>query len=513
MKITIQDMIDIATERGGTCLSPEYITAKTKLEWKCKLGHSWFATPNHIKNSTWCPLCSQKRVSDGQRLNIKDAQNIANENKGKCLSENYKNARTKLLWECEKGHAWQAVYDSVRRGTWCPTCAGHEKKNLEDCLEYGKKFNGTCLSKNYVNAHTNLEWKCAEGHTWMASPNNVKRGQWCPSCGYESVAQKLKLSITEIQDLAKKRGGKLISNNYDNAKTKLTWLCINNHTWETTYDSVKRGTWCPVCSAGYGERATKIIFEEIFKVPFEKDRPKWLKNKDGNQMEIDGYNSVLRIGFEHHGEQHYKRIKFYHSETKFAKRQRDDKQKEKLCKDNNVTLIIVPEIPNILPLDKAIAFIIAELKKNKIKVPDQELHLDLIKIFAGKKSLFEEIKQIAQERGGRLLTPNYLGSKNKHLLECSKKHSWEANLYSVKKGSWCKKCEKDIKLEKLKSHAKQKNGECLSTEYVSIVRKLIWKCNQGHTWEAQPHHILNGSWCPHCARVEAWKKRNRKKST
>ena len=510
MKITIQDMNSIASERGGTCLSTEYITAKTKLEWQCKVGHSWFATPNHIKNGTWCPICSQKRVSDGQRLNIKTAQKLAFKNNGKCLSKEYKNARTKLIWQCEKEHIWEAVYDSISRGTWCPTCGGHEKKEIDDCHKYATKFNGFCLSKVYINAHTNLEWKCHKGHTWLASPNNVKRGQWCPTCGYDSVSQKLKLDIEEIRDLAHKRGGKLLTDNYENAKTKLTWKCTNNHDWKATYDSVKRGTWCPVCSAGYGERATKIFFEELFNVSFEKERPNWLQNADGNQMEIDGYNPDLKIGFEHHGEQHYKKIRFYHSDEKFLKRQRDDKEKERLCKVNNITLIIVPEIPNILPLEKAIPFIIKELKKNNIRIPNPNIRLNLIKIYAGTKSLFEEIKQIAVDKGGKLLTMNYMGSKVKHSFECANNHKWEANLYSIKKGSWCKKCNKDEKLGKLKTFALEKNGECLSSEYFSVVDKLTWKCKLGHIWEAKPSHILNGTWCPNCAGIENWEKRNKK---
>ena len=121
-------MIGIASTRGRYCLSEEYVKAKTKLEWQYKMGHSWFATPNHIKNGTWCPTCSQKRVSDGQRHNITTAQKLATNNNGKGLSKEYKNARTNLLWQCEKGHTWKAVYDSVRRGTWCPTCNGQEKR-------------------------------------------------------------------------------------------------------------------------------------------------------------------------------------------------------------------------------------------------------------------------------------------------------------------------------------------------------------------------------------------------
>jgi hypothetical protein len=510
MKITIQDMIDIASIRGGNCLSDKYVNAKTKLEWLCKIGHSWFATPNHIKNGTWCPTCSQNRVSDGQRLNITATQKLAAMNKGICLSKEYTNARTNLLWQCEKGHTWKAVYDSVKRGTWCPTCNGQEKKEIVDCQEYAAKFNGVCLSNEYVNAHTNLQWQCEKGHTWSASPNNVKKGQWCPKCGYASASEKLKMEIDEIRNLALGRGGKLLSNNYENAKTKLSWQCTNNHNWEATYDSIKRGTWCPVCSAGYGERAANMIFEEIFKLPFKKERPSWLRNVEGNQMEIDGYNEQLKIGFEHHGEQHYRKIRFYQTDEKFLKRQRDDNEKERLCKANNVILIIVPEIPNILPLDKAIPFILEELLKYDLYIPNPNVKLNLLKIFAGKKSLFEEVKDLAKSKGGKLLTPNYMGLKVKHSFECEKKHRWDANLYSIKKGSWCKMCDKNEKLDQLKIFADKKKGKCLSTEYVSTIDKLTWKCNRGHVWEAKPHHILNGTWCPNCAGIENWKKQKQK---
>ena len=60
-------------------------------------------------------------------LNAKAAlyavQKIAEERGGKCLSVNYINARMKLGWECIKGHRWFATPDNVKRGTWCPKCA------------------------------------------------------------------------------------------------------------------------------------------------------------------------------------------------------------------------------------------------------------------------------------------------------------------------------------------------------------------------------------------------------
>lgn len=59
-KLTIEQMQEIAIERGGKCLSEMYINSHTKLLWECKEGHQWEAKPCDIKNSNkWCPICNE----------------------------------------------------------------------------------------------------------------------------------------------------------------------------------------------------------------------------------------------------------------------------------------------------------------------------------------------------------------------------------------------------------------------------------------------------------------------
>ncbi len=48
MKKTINDMRQIAAQRGGHCLSTEYAGARKPLLWKCKSGHEWLAMPVNI---------------------------------------------------------------------------------------------------------------------------------------------------------------------------------------------------------------------------------------------------------------------------------------------------------------------------------------------------------------------------------------------------------------------------------------------------------------------------------
>ena len=56
------------------------------------------------------------------------------------------------------------------------------KLTIEDCCIVAKNFNGECLSKNYINNHSPLKWKCTNGHIWESIFKDVKRGHWCPYC-------------------------------------------------------------------------------------------------------------------------------------------------------------------------------------------------------------------------------------------------------------------------------------------------------------------------------------------
>lgn len=57
-----------------------------------------------------------------KRLTIEEMPHIAEQRGGKCLSSNYKNVHSKLLWECFMGHQWNAAARSVKKGSWRPVC-------------------------------------------------------------------------------------------------------------------------------------------------------------------------------------------------------------------------------------------------------------------------------------------------------------------------------------------------------------------------------------------------------
>lgn len=57
VKKSIDDMHQLAAERGGRCLSRKYNGRHSKLTWQCSEGHTWPATPGKIFGGQWCPIC------------------------------------------------------------------------------------------------------------------------------------------------------------------------------------------------------------------------------------------------------------------------------------------------------------------------------------------------------------------------------------------------------------------------------------------------------------------------
>lgn len=120
---------------------------------------------------------------------------------------------------------------------------------LEEIQSLAVARGGECLSTSYRGAHVHLQWRCAEGHEWKASPHHVRNsGQWCPECGRVEAAKKRRSSIDCVLEVAAARGGECLSSEYVNTRTKMRWRCADGHEWEATPSNVKNGSWCSVCA-------------------------------------------------------------------------------------------------------------------------------------------------------------------------------------------------------------------------------------------------------------------------
>ena len=170
----------LAKRRGGLLRSHWYFGGASKLEWQCRSAHVWKAAPNKVRSGRWCPTCAGR-----PKRSLEDAQRVARERGGRCLSKEYKNNKTPLLWECVRAHRWEARADRVMRNvtpTWCAICAGAVRRTIEDMRGWARMRGGRVLSNVARGMHTKLQWECVHGHRFWMRPNAVKYGAWCPRC-------------------------------------------------------------------------------------------------------------------------------------------------------------------------------------------------------------------------------------------------------------------------------------------------------------------------------------------
>jgi len=239
-------MQKLAESRGGKLLSKKYINALTNLEWQCENGHVWKASPNNIKNNAngkdgtkgnWCPECAQRK-----KYTIDEVKRFARTKGGECLSTHYERSQGKLNWRCKNGHEFNTSFYSVKnQNTWCPECK--KDQYLQKYKDLAKERGGYCLSSNYINSYTEMNWKCENGHMWSAIPNSIKQGSWCPEC-----AGQKKYTIDDMKLLAKSYGGQCLSEKYLGSRENLEWRCKNGHEWSATPNHIKNNEyWCKEC--------------------------------------------------------------------------------------------------------------------------------------------------------------------------------------------------------------------------------------------------------------------------
>jgi len=501
-KDTIENMQRLAQAHGGQCLSTQYINTETKLRWQCQAGHQWEAVPQSIKQGTWCPVCSHH-----QKLTLEEIQAIAMQRGGKCLSKEYINSKTKLLWECSEGHQWQAVLDSVKRGSWCAVCKKTKKKTIEEMQALAQQHGGQCLSTTYTNRHTALRWQCEYGHEWETAPANVLRGYWCPICAghYKGYKQprRTEWQIEDMCSIAKERGGLCLSKKYQNVITKLQWQCAKGHQWSAMPSSILNGNWCPTC-AGLG----KTI-----------DDMQAIAKARGGQCLSEAYiNDQTKLLWEcSEGHQWWaKSSNIIHNQTWCPVC-----SGEKAYENNQIKPRWDIEKMQQLAQARGGECLSEQYYNNKTKLrwrcqAQHEWEAIPSQIIGGgwcptcrreslKKYSLDSVRQLAQERGGELLSQQYVNSGSKLDWRCQAGHQWSAPLSRILSGHWCPACANNQKktIEEMQQVAKARYGECLSKEYVNSETPLRWRCHKGHEWEATPSNVVRRkTWCPICSKKQ-----------
>ncbi|MBL7821447.1 MAG: zinc-ribbon domain-containing protein [Saprospiraceae bacterium] len=170
--------------------------SKKKVWWKCNDQHQWQTTVQNRTKGSRCPYCTNKIVLIAKSLYTLEPELM----KEWDFSKNHKvdpktislGSGLKAWWICKNGHSWEAsIYHRTKNKSGCPFCS-NKKISIENSIvtkypqlmkEWDFKLNSEIKPEMYSHGSTKkVWWKCAKGHSWLASIGKRTSGRSCPEC-------------------------------------------------------------------------------------------------------------------------------------------------------------------------------------------------------------------------------------------------------------------------------------------------------------------------------------------
>lgn len=252
-KLTYEFVNQYVKDNGCELIDNVYINANTKLNYFCQNRHKTFVTFGSFKKGSRCIDCSgnKKYTFDYVKQYFKD-------NDCKLLETEYKNSYTKLNYICKNDHKTSIIFSSFKQGIQCNICSSRQKKTFE-FIKNDFEINGyKLLDTEYKNTKNKLNYICKNGHKALITFKNFKKGNRCLKC-----SGKEKFTYEFVKQYFKDNGCKLLETEYKNNRTKMSYLCKNEHKALITLSSFQQGDRCGECSGN--KKHTYKYVKEFFK--------------------------------------------------------------------------------------------------------------------------------------------------------------------------------------------------------------------------------------------------------
>ena len=438
-----------------------------KVWWKCSKGHEWQATIDRRSQGKGCPYCSGRNAIKGKN----DLQTVNpalakewnyDKNNGLTPTDVLPSSNKKVWWKCGKGHEWKAMIRSRSDGRGCPYCSGrHAVSGINDlqtvnpalATEWNYERNSGLMPMDVLpNSNKKVWWKCSKGHEWQSTVANRNNGNGCPYClGRYAVKGENDLQTVNpaiAKEWNYEKNDDLKPEEFTaNSNKDVWWKCSKGHEWHASIANRNKGNGCPVCNS---ERKTSFP-EYALAYYLKRSGLDVVHSYRAKGYELDIYIPSLKIAIEYDGY-------YWHKN-----RMRKDIEKNYKCKKDGIKLYRLRE--GLPPLnDSSIDYIVQENQKNLSKV----LEAILSEIIGDCISVDMETDTVAIE--------------NLRVLTEKENSLFFSNPETT--GEW---------------HY-EKNGVLKPEHFApNSHRKVWWKCQIGHEWQASIANRNKGRGCPYCS--------------
>ncbi len=367
----------------------------------------------------------------------------------------------KVWWECSKAHEWQARIADRRNGNGCPYCSGRYATIGENDLQtvnpslarewHYEKNTDLTPADVLPNSNKKVWWKCGKGHEWQAIINARSNGRGCPYCAGQKVIKGHNDLQTSNPSLAQewnyeKNKGLTPVDVMPNSNKKVWWKCQKGHEWQSSIVNRNYGNRCPICNS---ERNTSFPeYAIIFYL--KKYGLDVIHSYREKGYELDIYIPSKKTAIEYDGY-------FWHKN-----KAKNDLDKNLRCQKDGIKLYRIREdLPllndssidyavqkNQKDLSKTIEDILSKIIETNIDVDIKRdaIHIENLREFTEKEnSILFSNPEIAREwnyeKNVNLKPENFSANSNKKVWwKCNKGHEWQATIASRNSECGCPFC-------------------------------------------------------------------------
>ena len=382
-----------------------------------------------------------------------------------------------------------------------------------------------------LGSNKKVWWECNKGHKWQATIKNRNNGNGCPYCSSRLVLIGYNDLQTANPFLAKewnfaKNNGLTPTDVLPNSNKKVWWKCERGHEWQATINSRNKGVGCPICNS---ERKTSFP-EYAIEYYLTKQGLDVIHSYKEHGYELDIYIPSRKTAIEYDG------YVWHKDKTK------KDLEKNLKCQKDGIILYRIRE--GLPPLnDSSIDYIVHKGQRNLSQIlrkvlceiigtcVDVHLERDAIAIENLRQYTEKELSLLYSnpklslewnyDKNGNLKPEHVAANSGKKVWwKCQRGHEWQATIYSRNSGRGCPYCSDNkvltgyndlqtVNPALAKEWNYEKNNGLTPKEVLPNSGKRVWwKCQRGHEWQAIIDNRNKGKGCPYCSGRYAVKDEN-----
>ncbi len=504
---------ELAAQADGWDPTTVAAGSNKKVGWRCERGHTWEDTAGHRSAGRGCPFCSNHRVLAGFNDLATTNPELATQADGWDPTTVSAGSGKKVGWKCERGHTWKSATYSRSNGTGCPVCSNRQVLVGYNDLtttnpELATQADGWDPTTLTAGSEKKVGWKCEEDHNWISSVANRSKGSGCPVCSNNSVLPGYNDLATTNPELAAQADGWDPTTLSAGSRKKVGWRCTRGHTWNALVVDRSKGSGCPVCSnrhvlAGHNDLATT--------------NPELAAQADGWDPTTISAGSDKKLGWK------CERGHTWNS----AAYSRSNGTDCPVCSNNSV----LPGYNDLATTNPELAAQADGWDPTTISAgSDKKLGWKCERghtwsssvanrskgsgcpvcsnnsVLPGYNDLATTNPELAAQADGWDPTTLSARSNKKVGWKCEEGHNWISSVANRSKGNGCPVCSNRKVLVAFNDLtttnpelAAQADGWDPTTVAAGSHKKLGWKCEEGHKWNAAAYSRLNGFGCPVCS--------------